>query len=74
MFTAARHRGCSQRADLGAVHIQGDATRHCPDVLLVQTRRRAVIACNRTGIAGLYAGVKFLLDHIESPEVADKTR
>jgi hypothetical protein len=60
-----RHR---QRANSGAVHIQGDASDHHFHILLMQARSGAVATGHDAGIARFNTGFEFLLGHEISPE------
>lgn len=40
-ITAPGHEGGSQTADLGAIHVEGNAARHHFDVVFIQASRRA---------------------------------
>jgi hypothetical protein len=68
MFAATGHQGCSQRADLGAIHVQRDASSHRLHVLLLQARSSAVIAGHCASVARFDAGIEFLMRHF-FPEV-----
>jgi hypothetical protein len=51
-LAATSHVGRRESADLGAVHVERDASRHLADVLFLQAGGRAVIA----GVCALVAG------------------
>lgn len=63
VLTAAGYRRGGELANGRAIHIQGDAARHHLDVLLLQTRRGAVIAGHRAGIASVDTGLMSLVRH-----------
>src|SRR4051812_8164360 len=54
-LAAARHRRRGELAGGGAIEIERDAARHHLDVLLLQARRRAVMAGRGAGVAGVDA-------------------
>lgn len=67
VLAAASHGGRGKLADGCAVHVQRDAARHHLHVLLLQARRRAVIAGGGTLIAGLDARGVLLVGHVLAP-------
>ena len=64
-FTAARHRGGRQPADVGAFHVQRDASRHHLDIRFLKARAGAVRASNSARVARLYAGCVLLVSHCD---------
>lgn len=61
------HCRCRQHADLGAIHVQRNATHHHFDVLLLQAGCRTVVARHRAGVARFNTGVVVLMRPFESP-------
>ena len=60
---AAGHVGDGKVADLGAIHIGGDAVGHHFDVVLLKAGGRAMIAGDGAGLAGFDAGLVLLVAH-----------
>lgn len=63
MFASTGHCGRCQSADLGAIHVQRDASSHRLHVLLLQAGSSAVIAGRCAGVARFDAGIEFLMRH-----------
>jgi hypothetical protein len=74
-FTAARHEPHRKSADICAIAVELDATRHHLYVLLVQAFGCAVLASDRAGNARMDATLVFLMRHIfPLPVKQDRTR
>jgi len=67
VFAATGHRRGRHLADLGAIYVQRDASRHGLDILLLQAGSRAMVASHGAGIAGFDARIEFLVRHFRSP-------
>ena len=65
MLASTCHHRRRKCADIGAVHIQRNAARHHLDVGLLQTRGDAVVAGGSASVAGVDAGLVFLVGHGE---------
>jgi hypothetical protein len=63
-LAAARHVRYCETADVRAIDVQADAARHLGDVGFLEARRGAVIAGERTFVAGVDAGFEVLVGHI----------
>ncbi len=57
------HGSYSQCANLGAIHVQGDALGHYLDVRFMQAGSSAMVASHGAGVASLHAGVERLMRH-----------
>lgn len=62
-LAATRHIACSQAANLGAVHIQGNAARHRFQIRFLQTSGCAMVASICACIAGFDTGCKLFMGH-----------
>lgn len=62
-LATARHIARSHAANLGAVHIQRNAARHCLRIRFLQTGGCAMVAGICAGIAGFNAGGKLFMGH-----------
>jgi hypothetical protein len=60
-LAAAAHVSGGRTADLGTIHIEGNAACHHFDVLLLQARSGAMVAGDCAGVAGTDAGLKLLM-------------
>ena len=60
-LTSAGHQPYGQRAEVGAIAVELDATRHHLYVLLVQAFGCAMLASDRAGDAGMDATLVFLM-------------
>lgn len=60
-ITSARHKPRGERAKIGAIAVELNATRHHLHVRLVQAFRCAMLASDRAGDAGMNATLVFLL-------------
>jgi hypothetical protein len=69
----ARHVSGRHSADRSAVHIQANALRHHLDVVLLQTRARAVVASIGARVARFDARLIVLGAHGVAPLAAEKT-
>src|SRR4051812_46926263 len=65
-LAAARHELGGENAEIGAIAIQFYAPCHLLHILLVQTFRRAVLACCRACVARVDTALVFLVWHIVS--------
>lgn len=61
LLTAPSHRASGHAAHLGAVDVERDASGHGLNVLLLQARRRTVIARGGTAVTGLDTGGEVLV-------------
>ena len=62
------HGSCGQGAYLGAIDVKRDAFRHLCHLTFMKTTSGAMVASRGAGIAGLNAGVEWLMRHLGSPE------
>lgn len=65
-FAAARHVAGSEAADCRAIDVERNAARHRFRVGFLQAGYRAVVARERTGIAGIDAGLVLFVSHVSS--------
>ena len=63
-LTSAGHEPNGERAEVGAIAVELDATRHHLYVLLVQAFGCAMLASDRAGDARMDATLVFLIGHI----------
>jgi len=59
--TSAGHQAYRQCTQIGAIAVELDATRHHLHVLFVQALRRAMLASDGAGDAGVHAALVFLM-------------
>jgi hypothetical protein len=64
---ASRHQPCRERAEIRAIAIHLDATRHLLDIFLMQTFRCAMFARSGARVTSIDTGLVFFVWHICSP-------
>jgi hypothetical protein len=65
--TASGHEPGGERAKIGAIAIEFDATRHLLHIFFVQTFRCAVFTGRRAGATGIDTALVFLVWHMFPP-------
>jgi hypothetical protein len=67
-LTAARHEARRQAADLGTVDVRRNAARHHLDIVFAKASGGALVASERTRIAGVDTFLEIFVGHGVIPE------